>query len=100
MGAAFFVTKSTAPLIEVWIKPFQRFAGSQGRALSRPSQRAESPFDSRYPTRESIQTNKKGKTVPSDGLSKKLRDLRVALFFFILVDSGQKTGIKGAFRGL
>ncbi len=36
---------------EVWIKPFQRFAGSQGRALSRPSQRAKSPFETRCPTR-------------------------------------------------
>ena len=34
------------------------------------------------------------------GLSRELRDLRVALLFFILVDSGQKTGIKGEFRPL
>ena len=39
------VQGSTAPPIEVWIKPFQRFAGSQGSALSRIPQDAESPFD-------------------------------------------------------
>gem|GEM_PF-6105526 len=44
MGAAFFVKESTAPLIEVSIKPFQRFAGSQGSALSRVPQDTESPL--------------------------------------------------------
>ena len=45
---------STAPLIEAFASLSRKAAGSQGRALSRPSQRAESPFDSRCPTRESI----------------------------------------------
>ena len=45
---------STAPLIEAFASLSRKAAGSQGSALSRPSQRAESPFDSRCPTRESI----------------------------------------------
>ena len=39
--------------IKVWIKPFQRFAGSQGSALSRPSQRAKSPIETRDSARVS-----------------------------------------------
>ena len=44
---------STVPLIEVWIKPFQRFAGSQGSALSRIPQDAESPLETRGSARVS-----------------------------------------------
>jgi hypothetical protein len=50
-----------------------------------------------------INPNKqKGKAVPSDGLSRELRDLRVALFFFILVDfpSREIGKIKRGFRAL
>ena len=66
----------------------------------RAPQSAKLPIETRYPTRVSIKTYKKGKTVPSDGLSRELRDLRVALFILFLVDSGQKTGIKRGFRVL
>ena len=45
---------SIAPLIEAFASLSRKAAGSQGSALSRPSQRAESPFDSRCPARESI----------------------------------------------
>ena len=45
---------STAPLMEAFASLSRKAAGSQGSALSRPSQRAESPFDSRCPARESI----------------------------------------------
>ena len=39
---------------EVSIKPFQRFAGSQGRALRRAPQSAELSFETRCPARVSI----------------------------------------------
>ena len=45
---------NTAPLMEAFASLSRKAAGSQGSALSRPSQRAESPFDSRCPARESI----------------------------------------------
>ena len=60
---------STAPNNEVFAGLFQKAAGSQGRALRRSPQRAESPFETRCPPRVSTQTNKKRKTVLSDGLS-------------------------------
>ena len=56
------VQGSTAPPIEVWIKPFQRFAGSQGSALSRIPQDAESPFETRGSAR--VSTNSRFKRRP------------------------------------
>ena len=56
------VQGSTAPPIEVWIKPFQRFAGSQGSALSRIPQDAESPFETRGSAR--VSTNSRSKRRP------------------------------------
>ena len=73
--------------------------GPAAQAGPAPPQRAESLFDSRCPTRESIKTYKKGKTVRKDGLSRELRDLRVALLFsFWLIFAGAK--IKRGFRVL
>ena len=76
---------------------FSKAAGSQGRALSRSPQRAESPLETRCPIRVSTQTNKKGKTTHKGWSFQKLRDLRAALFFsFWLIFAGRKS--KGAFR--
>ena len=71
----------------------ERLAGSQGRALRRCPQTAEFPFETRCPTRVSIKANKKERPSLLDGLSKRLRDLWVALLFLVLVDSGLLTGI-------
>ena len=72
--------------MEAFASLSRKAAGSQGRALRRGSQAAESLFETRCPTRVSMKTNKKGKTVPSDGLSRELRVCgRAFLFFFSLI---------------
>ena len=57
---------------EVWIKPFQRFAGSQGRALSRVPQDAKSPFDFPVP-RKGKSTKLSFQAPPAGGESSVLR---------------------------
>ena len=101
-------TRSKADNPAPWAKlgPGLRPGAIQPRRLARPggtwspSADGEIPLETRCPTRVSIKTNKKERPSLLDGLSKRLRDLRVALLFSVLVDSGQKTGIKGEFRTL
>ncbi|WP_412106533.1 hypothetical protein [Butyricicoccus pullicaecorum] len=91
--------------IEVSIKPFQRFAGSQGSALSRTPQSPKSPFETRCPTRVSIKTNKKERpsfrtVFPMSGQWPRSISLAAASdYFFILVDF-RKAKIKKEFRRL
>ena len=55
--------------IEAFASLSRKAAGSQGSALSRTPQSPELLLETRCPPRVSTQTYKKGKTVPSDGLS-------------------------------
>ena len=85
-----------------WAKlgPGLRPGAIQPRRLARPggtwspSADGEISLETRCPTRVSIKANKKERPSLLDGLSKRLRDLRVALLFLVLVDSGLLTGIK------
>ena len=86
---------------EVSIKPFQRFAGSQGRALSRTPQSPKSPFETRCPTRVSIKTNKKERpsfrtVFPMSGQWPRSISLAAASdYFFVLVDFRKSENQKG-----
>ena len=84
----------------------------QARSLARPGgtwsspQARNSPFETRCPPRVSIKTYKKERpslrtVFPMSGHWPRSISLAAASdYFFILVDSGQKTGIKRGFRVL
>ena len=97
--------------IEVWIKPFQRFAGSQGSALSRSPQRAKFPFETRCPPRFQFKQTKRkdrpfgrsfqeiARHTPFTHARRENKDsgLRAAgrAFLRLLVDSGLSRNQKG-----